>query len=206
MSAVRVGTGNAARRPKRVARRQGAADARSRSGLRGLGRLCDSRPDEDEAPANTGVFVRRVLIVVGLALLGALPVASTAAASAPTPVTIQTQKPFGPAPGTFSATGAISDSGTFANVRRTIGGIGAPTFLINHLEQRFEGAFGSFTLRAEIKETLTADPFVLTGEGTWAVLDGTGAYATLRGHGTVTGTADEHTGVITRVYTGRVLF
>jgi hypothetical protein len=150
--------------------------------------------------------VRRVLIVVSLALLGALPVASTAAASAPTPVTIQTQKPFGPAPGTFSATGAISDSGTFANVRRTIGGIGAPTFLINHLEQRFEGAYGSFTLRAEIKETLTADPLVLTGEGTWAVLDGTGAYATLRGHGTVTGTADEHTGVITRVYTGGVLF
>ena len=149
--------------------------------------------------------MRRALIVVCLALLP-LASASTAAASAPTPVTIQTQKPFGPAPGTFSATGAISDSGAFANVSRTISAIPAPTFVINHLVQRFEGALGSFTLRAEIKETLTADPLVLTGEGTWVVLDGTGAYATLRGRGTVTGTADDHTGVITRVYTGGVLF
>lgn len=146
--------------------------------------------------------MRRVLFVLSLALL-LLP--ASAAASAPTAVTIQTQKPFGPTPGTFASTGAISDSGTFANVSRTVGGIGAPTFLINHLVQRFEGAFGSFTLRAEIKETLTDDPLVLAGEGTWAVLDGTGAYASLHGHGTVTGTANDHTGVITRVYTGRVL-
>ena len=149
--------------------------------------------------------MRRVLIVVCLALL-ALPVASAAAASAPTPVTIQTQKPFGPAPGTFSATGAISDSGGFANVGRIVSAIPAPTFVVNHLVQRFEGALGSFTLRAQIKETVTADPLVLTGEGTWAVVDGTGAYATLHGTGTITGTADDHTGVITRIYTGEVLF
>ena len=149
--------------------------------------------------------MRRVLLVVCLALL-ALPVASAAAASAPTPVTIQTQKPFGPAPGTFSATGAISDSGSFANVGRVVSAIPAPTFVINHLAQRFEGALGSFTLRAQIKETVTADPLVLTGDGTWVVVDGTGAYATMHGTGTVTGTADEQTGVITRVYTGGVLF
>ena len=149
--------------------------------------------------------VRRVLIVVCLALM-ALPVASPAAASAPTPVTIQTQKPFGPAPGTFSATGAISDSGSFANGGRIVSAIPAPTFVINHLVQRFEGALGSFTLRAQIKETVTANPLVLTGDGTWVVVDGTGAYATMHGTGTITGTADEQTGVITRVYTGGVLF
>jgi hypothetical protein len=29
---------------------------------------------------------------------------------------------------------------------------------------------------------------------------------TLHGTGTITGTADDHTGVITRIYTGEVLF
>jgi hypothetical protein len=119
-------------------------------------------------------------------------------------VTIETQKPFGPAPGTFSASGSISDAGSFANVRRKASALGAPTFLINHLQQKFDGVFGTFTLAAQIKETVAEDPTVLTGEGTWAVLDGTGAYATLRGQGTVTGTADDNTGVITRTYTGMV--
>jgi len=85
-----------------------------------------------------------------------------------------------------------------------VSAVGAPTFLINHLQQRFEGVFGTFTLEAQIKETVTEDPNVLTGEGSWAVIDGDGAYATLRGRGIVTGTADDNTGVITRTYTGMV--
>jgi hypothetical protein len=147
--------------------------------------------------------MRKAALAIVLAVLP-LAVAATAVASPPTPVTIETQKPFGPAPGTFSASGGISDAGSFANVSRKASALGAPTFLINHLQQRFEGVFGTFTLEAQIKETVTQDPNVLTGEGTWALLDGTGAYATLRGRGTVTGTADDNTGVITRTYTGIV--
>jgi hypothetical protein len=147
--------------------------------------------------------MRKTVLTLVLALL-LLPVATTAVASPPTPVAIETQKPFGPAPGTFSASGGISDAGSFANVRRKASAVGAPTFLINHLQQKFEGVFGTFTFEAQIRETVTEDPNVLTGEGTWAVLGGTGAYATLRGQGTVTGTADENTGVITRTYTGMV--
>ena len=75
-----------------------------------------------------------------------------------------------------------------------------------HVTQRFEGALGTFTLRADIKETETEDPNVLTDKGTWAVIDGTGSYETLRGGGQVTGTADHNTNVISRTYTGTVHF
>jgi hypothetical protein len=121
-------------------------------------------------------------------------------------VTIETQKPFGPSPGAFSATGAVSDSGTFVNSRFAFGGLAAPSFVSVHATQRFDGALGTFTLRADIKETATLDPNVLTDKGTWAVVDGTGTYETLRGGGQITGTADDNTGVINRTYTGTVHF
>jgi hypothetical protein len=135
-----------------------------------------------------------------------LPLASGAAASQRGAVTIETQKPFGPSPGTFSATGAISDSGTFVNSSLAFGGLGAPNFVSVHVTQRFEGALGTFTLRADIKETVTEDPNVLIDEGTWAVIDGTGSYETLRGRGQVTGTADDNTNLISRTYRGTVHF
>ena len=121
-------------------------------------------------------------------------------------VTISTQKPFGPSPGTFAATGAISDSGTFFNLSIAFGGLGAPSFVSIHATQEFDGALGSFTIRADIKETVTADPNVATDEGTWAVISGTGAYSSLTGQGQVTGTANESTGVISRTYSGTVRF
>lgn len=149
--------------------------------------------------------MRRIALVLTLIVI-ALALAPGAAASQRGAVTIETQKPFGPSPGTFSATGAISDSGTFVNSSFVFGGLGAPNFVSVHATQTFAGAFGTFTLRVDIKETATADPNVLTDNGTWAVIDGTGAYATLQGGGQVTGTADDNTGVISRTYTGAVHF
>ena len=127
-----------------------------------------------------------------------------ATASQPISVHIETEKPFGFLPGTFSAAGGISDSGVFENLSRTVSGIGAPGFLISHIVLEFEGALGTFVVRAEIKETVTDDPNVLTNEGSWVILGGTGAYETLRGQGRLTGTADHNTGVISRTYTGNV--
>ena len=98
----------------------------------------------------------------------------------------------------------MSDAGTFFNSRIAFGGLGAPNFVSVHVTQTFEGALGTFTLRAEIKETATEDPNVLYANGTWAVVDGTGAYETLRGQGQVTGTADDNIDVISRTYTGNV--
>lgn len=141
--------------------------------------------------------------LIALSLTG-IPVAAATATTAQA-VTITTAKPFGPVPGTFEATGAFTDSGTFANTRFAFGALGAPTLVSIHVTQVFHGTQGSFTLRADIKVTLTQDPLVLVDSGTWAVIDGTGAYKTLRGRGTVTGTADEHSVVISRTYTGAVL-
>ena len=140
-------------------------------------------------------------VVVPLMVSG--PVAT---ASQPIFVHIETEKPFGALPGTFSAAGGISDSGVFGNLSRTVSAIPAPTFLISHVVQEFEGALGTFVVRAEIKETVTDDPNVLTNEGSWVILRGTGAYETLHGQGQLTGTADHNTGIISRTYIGNVHF
>ena len=119
-------------------------------------------------------------------------------------VTIETRKPFGPSSGTFSSTGAIPDSGTFLNSSVILGEVDASDVVTVHLTQRFEGALGSFTMRAAITETTTDDPAVLTDDGTWAIIDGTGTYETLRGRGRVIGTVDAGRDLMDRTYTGIV--
>lgn len=119
-------------------------------------------------------------------------------------VTIETCKPFGPAAGTFSSTGAIPESGSFLNSSVLLERADASHSVTVHVTQRFAGAQGTFTLRAAITETATHDPHVLADDGTWVILDGTGAYETLRGRGRVTGTADDTRDLISRTYSGTV--
>ena len=120
------------------------------------------------------------------------------------PVTIKTQKRFGPSPGTFSSTGAISESGTFQNSSVILGCTDASDSVTVDVTQRFRGALGTFTLRAAISETATEDPHVLIDHGTWAIIGGTGAYETVHGGGRVTGTADDNLDLINRTYNGTV--
>lgn len=117
---------------------------------------------------------------------------------------IETRKPFGPAPGTFASTGAIAESGTFTNSSVILEDADATDAVSVHITQRFDGALGTFTLRAAITETATEDPHVLTDDGTWVIIDGTGAYEALHGRGRVTGTADDNLDVISRSYSGTV--
>jgi hypothetical protein len=119
-------------------------------------------------------------------------------------VTIETQTPFGPSPGIFSSSGAIPGSGTFLNSTVILGGLDASGFVTVHVTQRFDGALGTFTLRAAITETATEDPHVLIDHGTWVIIDGTGAYEALQGRGRVTGTADDNLDRISRTYSGTV--
>jgi hypothetical protein len=119
-------------------------------------------------------------------------------------MTIRTQKPFGPSPGTFSSTGALPESGTFLNSSVIFEDLDASDSVTAHVTQRFDGALGTFTLRAAITETATEDPHVLTDDGTWVIIDGTGAYETLRGRGRVTGSADDNLDLIRRTYNGTV--
>ena len=119
-------------------------------------------------------------------------------------VTFETRKSFGPLPGTFSSSGAIAESGTFLNSSVILERVDAPESVTVHVTQRFDGTRGTFILRAAITETATEDPRVLADDGTWAIIDGTGAYTMLRGRGRVTGSADDYLDLICRTYTGTV--
>ena len=119
-------------------------------------------------------------------------------------VTIETRKPFGPTAGSFTSSGAMSESGTFVNSSLILEGVGAPDVVTVHVTQRFEGALGTFTLRATITEAATADPQVLADDGTWLIIAGTGAYESLWGRGRVSGTADGDRDLINRTYRGTV--
>lgn len=119
-------------------------------------------------------------------------------------MTIETHKPFGPSPGIFSSTGAIPESGTFLNSSVIFEDVDASDFVTLHITQRFDGALGTFTLRAAITEIATEDPHVLTDDGTWVITNGTGAYETLQGRGRITGTADDNRDLISRTYSGTV--
>lgn len=118
---------------------------------------------------------------------------------------IETVKAPGPVAGTFAASGAFVDSGAINNLNIHFGGP-YPTFLITFPTIQFTGTGGTFTIKAQIKEMPTTDPLVDTNTGTWVVVDGTGAYARLRGQGTVSGIKDDHVRLINRTYSGLVHF
>ena len=77
---------------------------------------------------------------------------------------------------------------------------------MTHLVLQFDGQQGSFTMRAQIIETVTNDPDVFANTGVWVILNGTGAYADLQGTGDMEGTVDDAANLITRIYTGLVHF
>jgi len=146
------------------------------------------------------------LLALLAAVIAPLAFTNTAAALERGVLTIHTTKPLGPALGQFSASGAFSDSGVLVTERRIVSALPSPFGVVTHLVLRFEGQFGTFTIEAQIIETVTADPNIFANEGNWAVVDGTGAYATLHGTGDVEGTVDDATNLITRDYVGLVHF
>lgn len=153
------------------------------------------------APSLLGLF-----LLLGLYLW--LPKGATvAAATPPQSVTIETTKLKGsPVPGTWTASGLLADAGTFHALSIHFSASGAPTFQVTHVTYEFDSPNGTFTLQAQITETLTADPNILTDDGPWMIQGGTGAYATLHGHGQVAGTVNENTNLITRTYSGDAHF
>ena len=146
------------------------------------------------------------MVVLAVVAVAVPAVTASASASSQLPITIETSKPFGPVPGTFTVSEAFADSGRMENLSRTVSGFGAPTFLGSHLTILFTGVSGTFTIKAQIVETATADLLVLTNKGTWTIIAGTGAYADLQGVGTISGIADHNINLITRIYQGSVHF
>jgi hypothetical protein len=139
-------------------------------------------------------------------VIGSLVLPNAATASEREVLIINTTKPLGPALGQFSTSGAFSDSGVLVTEERLVSAVPSPFGVVSHLVLRFEGQYGTFTIRTEIIETVTANPNVFADEGSWVIVDGTGAYATLRGTGVVEGTVDDATNLVTRDYTGLVHF
>jgi len=89
---------------------------------------------------------------------------------------------------TWSASGAIDDNGTAATVSIRFAAFGAPTksvLLIDTLFTNADGT-GTFTIRRTIVSTADGQDWVR--EGAWHVVDATGIYADLSGHGTLSGT------------------
>jgi hypothetical protein len=149
---------------------------------------------------------RRYVCLVVLAGMAALALTSAAAASQREVLVISTEKPLGPALGSFSTSGAFSDSGVLVTERLIFSAVPSPFGVVSHLVLRFEGQQGTFTVETQIMETVTDDVNVFADEGTWVILDGSGAYATLRGTGDVEGTVDDAANLVTRVFTGLVHF
>ena len=109
---------------------------------------------------------------------GGTPLASAMSPRAAEHITLYRSVPFGP-PAGWTATGVVSDSGSWADVGSHGGGSdtsAAGTFQETTVQT---SSVGTFTMRFE---------FVGTGSGgsiaRWQIVGGTGAYAHLSGNGT----------------------
>jgi hypothetical protein len=150
------------------------------------------------------------LLTVGLLVIGWGSAAGVTAKSrtpgTPQPVRFYTDGQIirpGTIIGTWHATGAISDSGTYSELFR-LDGTGTVTI---HTEKTLTSATGSIVLDANgIVEPISRTEVTFRA-GAWEI-HGTGAYATLHGHGTpaAEGTANLATGVVHTLNTGSAHF
>jgi hypothetical protein len=141
-----------------------------------------------------GLCLTPVLLLLGSA-------AAPAMASTSVPVTIDSTviiEPSPPFPGTWSASGGISDSGTLAEPSVNFVGNGQL-----HIVRDVTGSKGTFTLRIDSTAVAVEPNGNVDFTGYWVVIAGTGAYADLHGQGTRTAVVDTN-GVVTEALTGSV--
>lgn len=128
--------------------------------------------------------MRALLVGTALAAVVLAVLASTASATAPQPMTIAgTVTQFGPPgdfQGTWQASGAISDSGSFVETEaHPTGTFGNPAIVgVFQAVIVFSGSKGTFTIAQQSKSTS------FFPEGTWQIQSGTGAYERLSARGT----------------------
>lgn len=125
---------------------------------------------------------------IGVSAVAALALAAVAGATPPTPVTIQTDGHFttivrdgqtvsGTLEGVWSATGTVTDSGTYTEVWRIVGDTA-------HCREILAGSRGSiFMERRAVIEWVVPGVSGFFGGGSWQIVGGTGAYERLRGGG-----------------------
>lgn len=124
---------------------------------------------------------RTILILMTLALVN-LAAPSILSAGAPEPIVVDLQSEIGSGVGTFQASGAIEDEGTFMFTSAFIGGLPSQNVVSVHIRLEFTGSDGTFT--AQLQTVLTLTPGCeWPDHGHWVILSGTGAYQGLRGTG-----------------------
>ena len=145
--------------------------------------------------------MRKVMLVVGAAmLLSSALSAAPAAATLPTDETFLLQRDLSDfAEVGWSAEGTFADSGEWTSDGAAFGG-GLQTGHIT-LFTTETGSAGSFRLLFQGLENLV-HPF----SGNWQIIDGTGAYTTLRGQGTWTVAPVPDTTLELFTLTGKVHF
>jgi hypothetical protein len=148
-------------------------------------------------------------MVAGVGVLGALGIASPAAAAAPSPFTLTDYVNNATGVYTFTTTGPLCESGTFMDdvklglfpvsdhANPTAGGI----ILIRTTLTCDDGS-GSFFMLKHLSLTFNNTGF--TDAGPEEILGGTGAYAGITGHGFTTGAMDLGTGIGAGTTTGIV--
>jgi hypothetical protein len=141
----------------------------------------------------------RIAVLTGVGAL-ALAAPLTVAASMPEPVSIETHGVFtgpGSTAGTFTISGVVSDSGTYADTFRLAG-------QTLHVVKTLSGSGGTITLTAQGVVRWTSPTTATFFAGHWRVASATGAYADLKGGGYpgASGTADFSTGTVDVVHEG----
>jgi len=157
-----------------------------------------------------GTTAMRMLVFLAIAALAALCLPGSVSATQRAPVTFETTGSIGAdghQSGSFTATGGMSDAGTFffredLHKYFHFGANGADTFGIAHSTEFFESPAGTFALLNTIKFTFSGE--VVTVSGNWTVADGTGAYSRLRGNGTIIGTISGDPEVFAFTFSGNV--
>src|SRR5205085_10295440 len=124
-------------------------------------------------------------LLLALSLLVALGVPVVATAGVPQAVNVTITKGLGDfTPGTFIASGGISDSGGYQLVEEHDTAVPSPVVGTAHYVFTLTGAQGAITARAEtLFRVVSFDPFVIQEDGSWLIVEGTGAYAGLHGQG-----------------------
>ena len=123
---------------------------------------------------------RRILLLATVCVVASWLLAPTqaGASSVPTDVTIHTLRTD---TDTWSATGAITNAGTFVDPTAFFGG--PATF---HVHRTFTGDNGTFNVTGNVRILPSSNPDVgFYVVGRWAITSGTGVYANAHGGGAI---------------------
>ena len=139
--------------------------------------------------------ITRTLVLVALALPVTAALALPAAATRPQPQRIEMAGTLtGPstAAGSWLATGFVTDSGTYTETFRFAG-------RTIHVEKVLVGSRGTIVLEGRGVVVWTSACTATFSAGSWRIVDGTGAYARLKGGGSPVTTPDSFGDVCTGV-------